>query len=162
MSQALNTTTAGNRSAPTHRDRRTIIRTSTPIYAKAGGSVQLDRNQLRDARLFHRHAVEAIGDFHRLPVVRDDDELRVRLHAAQHLDEAADVGVVERRVDLVEQAERARLELEHAEHERDGGQRLLAAREQLHALQALARRLRDDLDAALERIAGVEQRQARA
>jgi hypothetical protein len=42
---------------------------------------------------------------------------------------------------LVEQAERARLVLEHAEHQRDRGQRLLAAREQLHALQPLARRL---------------------
>ena len=81
------------------------------------------------------------------------------LHAAQHLDEAADVGIVERRVDLVEHAERARLELEHAEHQRDRGERLLAAREQLNALQPLARRLRDDLDAALERIGFVEQRQ---
>ena len=52
--------------------------------------------------------------------------------------------------------------LEQAEHQRDGGQRLLAAREQLDALQALARRLGNDLDAALERIGFVEQRQAGA
>jgi hypothetical protein len=38
----------------------------------------------------------------------------------------------------------------------------LAAREQLDALQPLARRLRDDLDAAFERIVLVEQRQAGA
>ncbi len=54
------------------------------------------------------------------------------------------------------------LYLKQAEHQRDGGQRLLAARQQLHALQALARRLGDDLDAALERIVLVEQRQAGA
>src|SRR5439155_17330378 len=38
----------------------------------------------------------------------------------------------------------------------------LAAREELHALQPLARRLGDDLDAALERIVFVEQREAGA
>src|SRR5262245_40472666 len=131
-------------------------------YAGPAESVQLDGNQLRNARLLHGNAVQAVGDLHGFAVVGNNDELRVLLHTAQHLDEAADVGVVERRVDLVEQAERARLVLEHAEHQRDGGERLLAAREELHALQALAGRLRDDLDAALERIALVEQREAGA
>ena len=54
------------------------------------------------------------------------------------------------------------LYLKMREHQRDRRQRLLAARQQLHALQALAGRLRDDLDAALERIVLVEQRQAGA
>ena len=84
-------------------------------------------------------------------MVRDEDELRVVLHAAQHLHEPPDVGIVERRIDLVQQAERARPVLEDAEHQRHRRQRLLAAREQLHVLQPLARRLRDDVDAALER-----------
>src|SRR5207245_6768092 len=61
--------------------------------------------------------------------------------------------------DLVEQAEGARLVLEQSEHQRNGGERLLAAGEQLDALQALARGLRDDLDAALERVGLVEQGQ---
>ena len=84
------------------------------------------------------------------------------LHPLEHLDEPADVGIVERRVDLVEQAERARAVLEDREHQRHRGQRLLAARQQLHALQPLARRLGDDVDAALELIVLVEQRQAGA
>src|SRR5438094_903423 len=144
---------------PGYRRSCTDLRSIARRPAAGRASVQLDRNQLRHARFLHRHAVEAIGDFHRLAVVRDDDELRVLLHAAEHLDEAADVGIVERRIDLVEEAEGARLVLEHAEHQRDGGQRLLAAREQLDALQPLAGWLRDDLDAALERIGFVEQRQ---
>src|SRR5262245_7356047 len=131
-------------------------------YAGPAESVQLDGNQLRNARLLHGNAVQAVGDLHGFAVVGNNDELRVLLHTAQHLHEPADVGVVERRVDLVEQAERARLVLEHAEHQGDGGQRLLAAGEELHALQALAGRLRDDLDAALERIVFVEQREAGA
>ena len=98
-----------------------------------------------------------VGDLHRLAVVRDQDELRVLLHALEHLDEPADVRIVERRVDLVEQAERARPVLEDGEHQRHRGQRLLAAREQLDALEPLAWRLRDDVDAALELIVLVEQ-----
>src|SRR5262245_20505835 len=131
-------------------------------YAGGSRSVQLDGDQLRDTRLLHGNAVQAVGDLHGFAVVGDDDELGVLLHAAQHLDEPADIGVVEGGVNLVEQAERARLVLEHAEHQRDGGQRLLAAREQLDALKALAGRLGDDLDPALERIGLVEQRQAGA
>src|SRR5262245_54789626 len=71
--------------------------------------IELDRDELRHPRFFHRHAVEPVGYLHGLAVVRDDDELGAVEHGAQHLDEAADVGIVERRVDLVEQAEGARL-----------------------------------------------------
>ena len=46
-------------------------------YARAGRSVQLHRDQLRDARLLHGDAVEAVGDLHGLAVVGDEDELRV-------------------------------------------------------------------------------------
>ena len=91
----------------------------------------------------------------------DEDELRLRLHPPQHLHETADVGLVEGRVDLVEQAERARLELEDREHQGHGGQRLLASRQKLNALQALAGRLGDDVDAALQQIGLVEQDEPR-
>ncbi len=71
----------------------------------------------------------------------------MRLHQVA---EAQRVGVVERRVDLVEQAERRRVELEQREHQRDRGERLLAAREQVDAGVALARRVRHDLHAGVE------------
>src|SRR5262245_26010973 len=83
-------------------------------------------------------------------------------HAAKHLYEPSDVRIVERRVDLVEQAEGARLVLEEAKHQRNRRERLLAAGKQLNALQPLARRLRDNLDAAFERIVLVEEGQAGA
>src|SRR5436190_23453345 len=129
---------------------------------RSGRSVQLNGNQLRNARLLHCDAVQPIRNLHRPPVVRDEDELRAVEHPAQHVDESSDVRVVERRVDLVEQAEQARLVPEDREHQRDGGERLLAARQQLHALQPLARRRGDDVDAAFERIVLVEQRQTGA
>ena len=63
---------------------------------------------------------------------------------------ALGVGVVERRVDLVEQAERRRVQLEDREHQRDRGQRLLAARQQVDRAVLLARRLRHHLHAGIE------------
>src|ERR1700738_4911578 len=78
---------------------RSVLLEST--YARRAASVQLDRDQLGNARLLHRHSVAPIGDLHRLPAVRDENELRLLLHAAQHLHEPADVGLIERRVDLV-------------------------------------------------------------
>ncbi len=70
-------------------------------------------------------------------------------HVQEHAVETADVGFVERRVDFVEDAERARLETEHSDQERECRHGLFAAREQHDILQALARRLRDDVDAAI-------------
>ena len=69
-------------------------------------------------------------------------------HLFDQFGEAADVGFVERRVDFVEDAERARLILEDADQQGQRGQRLLAAGEQQHVLQLLARRRGDDVDAA--------------
>src|SRR4030095_1056477 len=40
-----------------------------PLY---GNSIQLDRDQLRDARLFHRHAVQPVGNLHGMEGVCDE------------------------------------------------------------------------------------------
>jgi len=61
--------------------------------------------------------------------VRDHDELRSIGVVPQQLDEAADVRVVERCLDLVEKVERARPGEEQREEERDRAERLLAAGE---------------------------------
>ena len=66
--------------------------------------------------------------------------------------EAVDIGVVERRVDLVQHADRRRVGEEHGEEQRERGQRLLAARQQRQHLQPLARRARHDLEPGVERI----------
>src|SRR5581483_452097 len=61
----------------------------------------------------------------------------------------ADVRVVERGLDLVEQVERARPGEEEREQERDRAERLLAAREEREPRDALAGRAQLDLDAGL-------------
>jgi len=65
----------------------------------------------------------------------------------QRIGEPADVGLVECGVDLVEDAERDRANLEHREQQRDGRERPFAAREHRERLGLLAGRPGDDLDA---------------
>ena len=81
--------------------------------------------------------------------MRDHDELGAVGVAAQELDEAADVGVVERGLDLVEEVERARLREEEREQERDRSERLLAAGEHPEARDLLPRRPELDLHPGL-------------
>ena len=65
---------------------------------------------------------------------------------AQQLEEAVDVEVVQRGLDLVEDVERARPGQEHREQEGQRGHRLLAAGQQRQALHFLAGRRDLDLD----------------
>src|SRR5437764_12605096 len=85
--------------------------------------------------------------------MRDDDELRLHRHLTNQLGETPDIGFVEGRVHLVENAERAGLVLENANQQRQRGERLLAAREQQYILELLAWRRCDHIDAAFS---GVE------
>ena len=71
-------------------------------------------------------------------------------HVLHHLAEAVGVRIVERRVDLVQQAERRRVQLEEREHERNRRERLLATGKQVDRRVALAGRLRDHLHARIE------------
>ena len=73
----------------------------------------------------------------------------VALMSAMQLGEAADVGLVERSIDFVEDAEGRGLELEDSDQQRQRGESLFSAGEQQDVLQLLARRRGDDVDAAL-------------
>ena len=94
-------------------------------------------------------------------VVGDDQEAgrRAARDLVDQVAEPADVRIVERGVDLVEHADRRRIGQEDGEQQRERGQRLLAAGQQRERLQALARRARHDLQAGLERVVGIDQRE---
>ena len=81
--------------------------------------------------------------------MRDDDELRPVGEAAQELDEAADVRVVEGGLDLVEEIERARPREEEREEEGDRAEGLFAAGEEREPLHTLPGGAQLDLDAGL-------------
>ena len=89
----------------------------------------------------------------------DQDEAggRVARHLVEQVAVALDIGVVERRVDLVEHADRRRIGQEHREDQRGRGQGLLAAGKQGHDLRLLARRAGEDLEPRIERIVGIDQ-----
>ncbi len=99
--------------------------------------------------------MQEVHRLHRARVVRDDDELRALAELLQKLHEAVGVQRIERRVDLIQHAERARLDLEHREQQGECGHRALATGEQTQVLGPLALRLREDLDARLQRVVAV-------
>src|SRR3954453_6083217 len=88
---------------------------------------QPPRDHLGDAVPTHRDPVEDIGGVHRPFLVGDDDELGPIGEAADQLQEAVDVGVVEGGLDLVEDVEGAGPGEEDGEDECQRHQRLLAA-----------------------------------
>ena len=89
--------------------------------------------------------------------MRDDDELRL-IQIMQVLGETRNVRVVERRLDLVEETERRRLQTLNRKQQRDRRQRLLATRQLHHVLQLLSGRLGDDRNRGRQhiRIRGIE------
>src|SRR5207237_2664871 len=102
----------------------------------------------RYARLLHRDAVHGVGGLHGSWVVRDDDELRLFLEFRQEAHVAAHVRIIQRRVHLVEQAERARLGEEDGKEERHRHERAFAGPEQMNPLRPFAARRGVDLDFA--------------
>ena len=89
---------------------------------------------------------------HRALVVRDHDEVAPVEEPVQARGEPLGVGLVERRIDFVEDAEGGGLALEDGQEQRHRGHALLAARELADHAGLLAGRLRTDLDAAGEPI----------
>ena len=122
--------------------------------------LQVQFEQFGDAVLLHGDTIQHVGGLHGAPAVSDDDELRLIAHPAQVLGKPAHVGVIQRGLDLVQNAERSRVDGQNRKVAADGHQRLLAARESFQVLDDLARRCHPDANAAGEDIALVFQDQA--
>ena len=123
----------------------------------SGGShpyrlIDIDGHKPRHARLVHRYTHELIRHLHRTLVVADEDELDSPRHVANDLAESAHIGIVERRVDLIEHAERCGVELEERKHQRHSGERFLATRQQVNGAVALARGARHYGDSGRQQI----------
>ena len=127
---------------------------------EGGGLVEAEADDAAHGVVADRDAVQRVGRLDRAPVVRDDDALGVARELAERVGEPADVGLVERGVDLVEHAEGNGPDLEHREQEGDRGQGPLAAGEHRERLGLLARRARRDLDAGRGQVLGIGQGEA--
>ena len=91
--------------------------------------------------------------------MRYQDELRMLTHLFDYLDEPIDIGVVQRRVDLIEKAERARFGQEDREQQAYRRQRFFTAGQERDRLKFFAGRLHNDIDAGLEVVVIIGQHQ---
>src|SRR5207245_10896635 len=80
----------------------------------------------------------------------------------KHLPEATDVRIVERGINLVEDRERAGVDLVESQHQRERRERSLTGRQQGHVLEALARRLDQNLDAGARALVALRVAKGRA
>src|SRR5205085_2121204 len=90
-------------------------RTSLCGLPQLVGADEIDGDELRDAALGHRHAVQPVHARHRDAMMRDEQKARAGRIGGLGDDaaEAVDIGIVERRIDLVEDADRRRVGQEH-------------------------------------------------
>src|SRR5512139_2070595 len=116
------------------------LKEGAPRAAAASGG-ELDGDGLGDPGLLHGDPVEDVRQLHRPLVVRDEEELVPGGHLADHGVEPVDVGVVQRGVHLVQQAEGGRVDQEDREDEADGGQCALPAGECVEGERFLSRKL---------------------
>ena len=87
--------------------------------------------------------------------MRDYQELRIGTQHIEGADELGQIGVVERRLDLVQHIERHRARTVYGKEQGERRQALLATRHEHHLGDTLAARLRHDLNARLGRMLGV-------
>src|SRR5438067_12074536 len=95
------------------------------LWGGGGDAPWAHREDVRDALGVHAHAVHGVGLVHGRSVMRDDDELYLSSELGQQIGEALHVGFVQGSVNLVQHAERRRVDLEQPEQERDDRQRPL-------------------------------------
>lgn len=114
-----------------------------------GFFLEFDADEAADAAFLHSDAVKDVSGADGSFVVGDDDELGVLKEAFEDVEEAVDVGFVQRGVQFVQQAKGAGLDLVDGEEKGDGGHGLFAAGEQADVLKAFAGRTGDDVDAAV-------------
>src|SRR5215210_5725199 len=117
--------------------------------------LSLSQSHAHDRRhpwLLHGDPVYGVGSLHGPRVVSNYDELSVALELLEQPGKSSDVGVIERRIDLSHEAERAGFGEIDAEEQGNGDECALAGGEQVNSLGALPPRCGMDVDLALQRV----------
>jgi hypothetical protein len=92
-------------------------------------------------------------------IMGDGKKARLGLatHSVEQIAEAFDIGVVERRIHFVENADRRRIGQKDREDQRQRGQRLFAAGQKRHDLRLFPWRPGEVFEPGLKRIVGFDQ-----
>ncbi len=114
--------------------------------------VESHRDKLRNPLFLHRDAVKGVRRFHGSLVVRYNDKLSVVGEFPEDAGEPVDVAVIERRIDLVENAKGTRFHKIDGKEQCDSGERFLSSRQQVNRRRTFPPRFRHDLDAGFQRI----------
>ena len=114
---------------------------------------KLHGDEAGDAGFAHGNADQLVAGLHGAFAVGDDDELGLSRHFAQKRAQAADVGVIQRGIDFVQEAEWRRVQAEEREDERERGQGFFAAGEDAQVFDFFARRAHGDGDARFQDVA---------
>ena len=69
------------------------------------GSLDIDVNDARDARFLHGDAYQLLRHFHRYFIMADEQKLCMFRHFFHHIAESLGIAVVERRINLIHEAE---------------------------------------------------------
>lgn len=86
---------------------------------------QVDGHHGRNASLLHGDAVQFPRHFHRVLIVRNDDDLAAFGHFANQIVETVNVRIIEWRIDLIQETVRRRLHQEDGKNQGYGRERLL-------------------------------------
>src|SRR5690554_1060751 len=119
-------------------------------FGQLQGGINVDRDDPRNTLFLHGNANKLLGHLHGNFIVRNEKKLRLLAHAADQVCISFRVGVIQWRVDLVEQAKWRGVQLEQRKHQRRGGQRLFAPGQQVDSAVALAGRLSHDLHTRIQ------------
>ncbi len=82
----------------------------------------------------------------------NNNKLGLARHFLHHVVKTADIGIIQRGIDLIENTKGRRLDEKDGENQCDRGQGLFPAGKQVHALQLLTRRLHRNIDARLQQV----------
>ena len=100
----------------------------------------------------HGDAHQLIAHFHRDLVVGNKNKLHGARHFFHHVGVTLHIGIIERRINLIQQTERCGIQVEDREYQGDRRQRLFPTRQQVDAGITLAGRPRHDADTRIQQI----------
>src|SRR3984893_3615576 len=127
--------------------------------AEALGLFEIYADELAHAAFDHGYPKETVHPRHGDRIMGDSEKARLGLaaHIVEKIAKTFDIGVVERRIHFVENANRRRIGKKDREDQRQRGQRLFATGQKSHDLRLFPWWPGEDFEPGFKRIVGFDQ-----